>query len=173
VSAPAVAEIRTERLILRPIAAEDVPPFAHMLADPQVVRFISDGSTATQEETAEWVELSIRRNAFEGFDKRSVVLAENESVLGWCGIAVWNIEGTIERELGYVLAREHWGQGYATEAAAAMRDLALSTLGLRRVIALIHAGNDASKHVARKLGFAYERDAEFHGRTVELFALEA
>jgi RimJ/RimL family protein N-acetyltransferase len=167
------AEIRTERLILRPIAAEDVAPFAHMLADPEVVRFISDGSTATEEETVEWVELSIRRNAFEGFDKRSVVLAEDGSTIGWCGIAVWNIEGTIERELGYVLAREHWGHGYATEASAAMRDHALSTLGLHRIIALIDRGNDASKHVARKLGFAYERDAEFHGRTVELFALEA
>jgi RimJ/RimL family protein N-acetyltransferase len=41
------------------------------------------------------------------------------------------------------------------------------------VIALIHPDNDASKHVARKLGFAYERDTEFHGRTVELFVLEA
>jgi len=173
VSAPAVAEIRTERLILRPIAVEDVVPFAHMFADRQVVRFISDGSTATEEETAEWIETSIRRNAFEGFDRRTVVRAEDGSVLGWCGIAVWTIEGTIEREVGYVLAREHWGRGYATEAAAAMLDRALTTLGLRRVIALIHAGNAASKHVAGKLGFAFEREAEFHGRTVELWSLEA
>jgi RimJ/RimL family protein N-acetyltransferase len=54
-----------------------------------------------------------------------------------------------------------------------MRDHALASLGLRPVIALIHAGNEASKHVAGKLGFAFERPAEFHGRTVELWALEA
>jgi RimJ/RimL family protein N-acetyltransferase len=55
VSAPAVAEIRTERLTLRPIELGDVASFAHMLADPEVVRFISDGGTATEEETAEWI----------------------------------------------------------------------------------------------------------------------
>ena len=143
------------------------------LADPQAVRFIGDGTAGTFEETAEWVERSIRRNAFEGFDKRTVVRAEDGAVLGWCGVAVWNIEGTIERELGYVLAREHWAHGYATEAAAAMRDHALSALGLRRLIALIHPHNDASKRVARKLGFGYERMAPFHGRTVELWAMGA
>jgi RimJ/RimL family protein N-acetyltransferase len=137
VSAPAVAEIRTERIILRPISVEDVAPFARLFA-PVVVRFISDGGTASLEETAEWVELSIRRNAIDGFDRRSAVRATDGAVLGWCGIAAWNIEGTIERELGCVLA----------------------------------PANDASKHVAAKLGFAYERDAEFHGRTVELHALE-
>ena len=171
-SAPAVAEIGTERMALRPIEVGDVASFAHMLADPEVVRFITDGSTATEEETAEWIEVSIRRNAFGGFDRRAVVRTVDGAVLGWRGIAVWNIEGTIERELGYALAHEHRGRGYATGAAAAMRDRALSGVGLPRVIALIHADNDASKHVARKLRFAYERKAESHRRTVELFALE-
>jgi len=173
VSAPAVVEIATERLILRPMRPEDAEPFARMVADPEVVRFIGDGTTGTFAETEEWVERSIRRNAFGGFDKRTVVLIEDGSVAGWCGIGVWTIEGVVERELGYVLAREHWGRGLATEAATAMRDHALSTLGQRRLIALIHPDNDASKRVAAKLGFAFERMAPFHGRTVELHALEA
>jgi ribosomal-protein-alanine N-acetyltransferase len=169
VSAPAVTEISTERL-LRPMLLEDAEPFAAIVADPEALRFIGDGTTGTLEETVEWVERSIRRNAFGGFDKRTVV-AEDGSVAGWCGIGVWTIEGVVERELGYVLAREHWG-GYATEAASAMRDHALTTLGVRRLIALIHPHNHASKRVAGKLGFTYERMAPFHGRTVELWALE-
>jgi len=173
VSAPSVTEIATERLILRPIVPEDTEPFARMVADPEVVRFIGDGTTATLEETREWVERSIRRNASGGFDKRTVVLAEDGSVIGWCGIAVWTIDGVVERELGYVLAREHWGRGFATEAATAMRDHALSTFGQRRLIALIHPDNAASRRVAGKLGFAFERLAPFHRRTVELHALEA
>ena len=59
-SAPAVAEIRTERLTLRPIQVGDVASFAHMLADPEVVRFIFDGSMAN-EETAGRNEASTRR----------------------------------------------------------------------------------------------------------------
>ena len=103
---------------------------------------------------------------------RSVLLAEGGELLGRCGIAVREINGRTERELGYLLGRPHQGRGYATEAAAAMRDHALGTLGLRRLIALIQHGNEASERVARKVGMAYERDVEFHGRVVELFALE-
>ncbi len=164
--------IRTERLLLRPMELGDLDGYARVLADPEVVRFIGDGTTADAAETAEWLTRSLHRNDHEGFDRRSVVLPDDGSLLGWCGIAVWDIQGTIERELGYVLGREWWGRGYATEAAAAMRDHARSALGLTRLIALIHRDNEASKGVARKLGMVYERVAEFHGRLVELFALE-
>lgn len=167
-----VDPIRTARLMLRSMAQEDLDGYARLFADPEVVRFIADGTTADATETAEWLTRSLHRNEYEGFDRRSVVLADDGSLIGWCGIAVWDIEGAIERELGYVLARDRWGRGYATEAAAAMRDHARSALGLTRLIALIHRDNGASKRVARKLGMEYERDAEFHGRLVELFALE-
>ncbi len=150
----------------------DLDAYTRLFADPEVVRFIADGTTADAAETAEWLTRSMHRNDHEGFDRRSVVLADDGSLIGWCGIAVWDIEGAIERELGYVLARERWGRGYATEAATAMRDHARSVPGETRLISLIHRDNEASKRVARKLGMTYERDAEFHGRMVELFGLE-
>ncbi len=165
-------EIRTERLVLRPILVEDLDAYAAMYADPEVVRFISDGTTASRDETAEWLDRTIRRNELDGWDMRSVVRADDGAVLGRCGIAVREIDGRIEREVGYLLGREHWGKGYATEAASAMRDRALRELGLRRVIALIQHANDASKRVAARLGMAHERDVEFHDRLVELHALE-
>lgn len=168
-----VEEIRTERLLLRPIVEEDLAAFAEMFADPEVVRFLGDGTVATLEESAEWIEASIARNAFEGWDMRSVLLADDGAVIGRCGIAVRGIEGRTEHEVTYLFGRAHWGKGYATEAATAMRERALGELGLSRLIALIEHGNEASKGVAGKLGMAYERDVEFHGRTVELHALEA
>ena len=171
-TAEVIGEIRTERLLLRPILAEDLDAYASMYADPEVVRFISDGSTATRDETREWLERTLRRNALEGWDMRTVVRTDDGTVLGRCGIAVREIEGRIEREVGYLLAREHWGRGYATEAASAMRDHALGEVGLRRVIALIQHENEASKHVAAKLGMRYERDVDFHDRAVELHSLE-
>jgi ribosomal-protein-alanine N-acetyltransferase len=168
-----VEEIRTERLVLRPIAREDLDAFAAMFADPEVVRYIGDGTVATREESAEWIEVSIARNAAEGWDMRSVLLANGGGVIGRCGIAVRAIDGRTEHEVAYLFGRANWGRGYATEAAAVMRDRALGELGLSRLIALIDHGNRASRGVAGKLGMAYERDVEFHGRTVELHALEA
>lgn len=168
-----VGEIRTERLVLRPIAREDLDAFAAMFADPEVVRFIGDGTAATRAESVEWIERSLERNANEGWDMRSVLLADEGVVIGRCGIAVRAIDGRTEHEVGYLFERSHWGRGYATEAAVAVRDRALGELGLSRLISLIQHGNMASKGVARKLGMTYERDVEFHGRSVELHALEA
>jgi RimJ/RimL family protein N-acetyltransferase len=164
-------EITTERLILRPIVREDLDAFAEMFADPEVVRFIGDGEAATRAESAEWIEVSIERNEGEGWDMRSVLLADDGRVIGRCGIAVRAIEGRTEHEVAYLFGRDHWGRGYATEAATAMRDRAIGELGLSRLIALIDHGNEASKGVARKLGMAYERPVEFHGRRVELHSL--
>jgi RimJ/RimL family protein N-acetyltransferase len=166
-------EIRTERLLLRPIAREDLDPYARMYADSEVVRYLGDPSTATREETALWVERAIRRNEREGWDLRSVLRADDGELVGRCGIAVLEIDGVDEREIGFVLAREHWGRGYATEAARAMRDHAFGPLGLTRLASPIHPSNEASKRVAAKIGMTYERDATFHGGRVELFTIEA
>jgi RimJ/RimL family protein N-acetyltransferase len=161
----------TQRLILRPVQPGDLDGFAGIYADPEVVRFIGDGTTASRDETAEWLDRTIRRNRLEGWDMRSILRAEDGTLVGRCGISVREVEGQVEYELGYLLARGHWGHGYATEAATAIRDHALTERGRTRLIALIAHGNEASKKVARKLGMAYERDAEFHDRVVELHAL--
>jgi RimJ/RimL family protein N-acetyltransferase len=103
-------------------------------------------------------------------------------VLGRCGILNWETDPwrpvaraetdePTETEIGYLLGRPHWGRGYATEAATAVRDYALSELGEERLIALIQDGNVASKRVAEKLGMAYERDVELKFARVGLYAL--
>ncbi|TML40785.1 MAG: GNAT family N-acetyltransferase, partial [Actinobacteria bacterium] len=76
-------------------------------------------------------------------------------------------------EIGWTLAREHWGRGYATESATAARDWALQELGLRRLISLIQRGNNASVRVAEKLGESLERE-DLRGpfrRPTDLYAL--
>lgn len=165
-------ELRTSRLVLRPIEPADVDAFAALYADPDVVRYLGDGTTATREETVEWVERAIRRNEAEGWDLRTVIESDTGEFVGRCGVAIHEIEGRTEREIGYVLGREHWGRGYATEAATAMRDHAIERLGLRRLISLIRPANTASKRVASKLGMAYERDVRFHGDPTELYSME-
>jgi RimJ/RimL family protein N-acetyltransferase len=86
---------------------------------------------------------------------------------------VHEVDHGAEQEVGYILAREHWGKGYATEAATAVRDHALGTLGLRRLVSLVADGNDASARVAVKLGMSLEREVSFHGRRTHLFSMTA
>jgi hypothetical protein len=92
--------------------------------------------------------------------------------LSRCGILVQDVEGATEHEIAYLLGSGWWGKGYATEAAAAIRDHARSELGLDRLISLIDPGNVASQAVARRIGMHHERDLVFEERQTSLFALE-
>jgi len=73
---------------------------------------------------------------------------------------------------GRRLGREWWGKGYATEAAAGIRDHARSRLGFDRLVSLIDPENAASKAVALRIGMQHERDLTFAGRPTSLFALQ-
>ena len=167
---PVADELRTERLTLRPVSLEDLDGYSAMFADPEVVRFLGDGTTATPEESLGWIETSLERNERLGWDMRTVRLHDGTFV-GRCGIAVRELDHAVEREVAYALARERWGNGYATEAATAVRDRELAA-GTRRLVSLVARGNDASAGVATKLGMRPEREVEFHGRVCTVFALE-
>ncbi len=69
-----------------------------------------------------------------------------------------DIDGVAEFEIGYRLIRSVWGNGYATEAAIAVRDHAFTVLNLTRLVALIEPVNNRSIRVAEKLGMKYEKD---------------
>jgi RimJ/RimL family protein N-acetyltransferase len=102
----------------------------------------------------------------------AVAYAEPETVRYIWDPETWEIGGS-ETEIGWLLGQEHWGHGYATEAALALRDWALRELGLTRLISLIQHGNVRSVRVAEKLGERYERDVEVRGKPSWLYALEA
>jgi ribosomal-protein-alanine N-acetyltransferase len=168
--------IQTERLLLRKPQAEDAPGLLEAFADPEAMRYIGDGSTtdlAGAEQTVErWLE---RWKSWE-MGMFVVERKEDRRVLGRAGFLRWDPQtwevGGAETEIGWGLAREHWGHGYATEAALALRDWALGERTLTRLISLIQQGNARSVRVAEKLGERYERDVEVRGLPTWLYALE-
>jgi RimJ/RimL family protein N-acetyltransferase len=118
----------------------------------------------------------------QGFGQLAVVRKEDGAFMGRCGLLVWDsstwtittlpeAEGPIEIEVGYLLGRDYWGRGYATEAATAVRDWAFANLDLERLIALILPGNERSAAVARKLGMKPEDKIEIFGKRAVLHAL--
>ncbi len=168
--------IWTERLLIRKPQIEDAPGLLEAFADPEAMRYIGDGSTTDLAGAEEAVDRWLERWDAWGLGMFVVERAEDARVLGRAGFLRWDPEtweiGGSETELGWGLAREHWGHGYATEAARALRDWALGERGLNRLISLIQHENLRSVRVAEKLGERYERDVEVRGKPTRLYSLE-
>jgi RimJ/RimL family protein N-acetyltransferase len=155
----------TERLTLRHFHILDAEPMYKVFGDPEVMRF-GDGV-----QTKEWVDTWIRtclERYYQtwGFGPYAVVERQSQAVIGYCGLFFFpDINGQPEVEIGYRLARSAWGQGYATEAARAVRDFAFDCLGMQRLIAIIDPSNTASIRVAEKIGMRHETEVMFEGYT--------
>jgi len=135
----------TERLLLRPGWAEDAPALARALADESVVRNLSRVPWPYGLADAEHF-LSLPQDALR--PAFLIIRRADNVLLGGIGL-----HGAGDAELGYWLARDHWGQGYATEAGRAVVALADESLRLPRLAASHALDNPASGHVLRKLGF--------------------
>jgi RimJ/RimL family protein N-acetyltransferase len=165
--------VETSRLLLREQTMEDLDHVAAFAADPEVMRYLGTGGVRTRDEAKEALEWMIERSAEDGFGLWATVERATGRWIGRCGLLVHEIDGATETEVAYALIRDAWGRGYATEATAAIRDHAIGSLGRRRLISLIHHGNDASVNVATKLGMRFERDVPFRGISVAMYSLEA
>ena len=140
----------TERLRMRPFETDDAEPLYGVLAEPEVGRWVGhDPATLGQ------VRVLVARNrlhqARHGFALWAVEEREGGALVGEAGLQLLELRGP-EVEIGWVLAREVWGRGYAAEAARAWLDVAFSRLGLPQVIATILPENDRSHRVAQRLG---------------------
>jgi RimJ/RimL family protein N-acetyltransferase len=175
--------LETERLILRKPEAGDRDGYAEMWGDPEVVRFLG-GRTQTPDEVPAGIERMLKQWDRHDVGLFSVLRKEDERVVGRVGYLLWDserwvnamheeLEEPLELEIGWVVARTFWNEGYATEAATACRDHAFGSLGRDRVISLIAPENVASIRVAEKIGERYERDVDIGASVgpVGLYAL--
>ncbi|MFD9357039.1 GNAT family N-acetyltransferase [Streptomyces sp. NPDC060031] len=155
-----MTEIRTPRLLLRRWTDDDLVPLSEINADPEVMRWIGDGSTLDLDQTAEQIERWEDEWDDEGFGLFAVELLASGELIGAVGLSVpeWLPEVLPAVEISWRLGRSFWGQGYASEAAHATLEFALQDRGLDRVVAVNRAGNDESENVIRKLGMVAEKD---------------
>jgi len=152
-------KLTTQRLFLRHFHILDSKPMYNIFCDAEVMRF-SDG-IQTKEWVHNWLNTCLERYQKWGYGPYAVV---NQNVIGYCGLFFFpDIDGQPEVEIGYRLARSTWGQGYATEAAKAVRDYAFTMLGIKRLIAMVDPSNVASIRVAEKIGMRYEKDVMLEG----------
>jgi RimJ/RimL family protein N-acetyltransferase len=150
------------RLVLRLPRLDDAPSAAEYLSDPEVMRFLG-GETVPRDRAHEVIRKWLERWESNGLGPFAIERRSDGRFLGRVGILVWDTRtwkhstlsdasGHTQLELGWTLARAHWGNGYATEAARAVRDWIRKERGAERLISLIAPDNVASQRVAKRLG---------------------
>ena len=143
--------LETNRLILRPMVETDLDSLLLIFTDPRVMASFG-GGLFSREMMNSWMQRNLSHQREFGYGLFSVILKETGKLIGDCGLE--QMQELEAAELGYDFRSDFWGQGFATEAAQAVRDLAFEALELPQLISLIHVGNLASKRVAEKMGMS-------------------
>jgi len=159
----------TLRLLLRYFTWNDLNDMATIYADPIGMAF--RGSPRTFEETQQVFKWIFDNYSKDGFEMWAIIHKADQKLIGCCGLIPQVVDGQQETEMGYILAKEYWGQGLATEAAFAVRNYGFEKLGCDRIIALINPKNLASQNVAQKIGLIYEKDTTHSEKTVCVYAI--
>ena len=150
--------IETPRLAFRRLLPGDLDDLYALYRDPEIRRYFPEG-TLTYEETKEELEWFLNGHPrHPELGLWATIHKETGRFIGRCGLLPWTIDGQFEVEVAYLLAKEYWGQSLGSEAALAIRDYAFQELGLTRLVCLIDPGNQASIHVAQKIGMAFEKE---------------
>lgn len=153
--------LTTARLRLRAWRDEDLAPFAALNADPRVMEHFPQAlDRAESDAMAGRVRQRIEEN---GYGLWAVEVPGVSPFIGYVGLTTPRFEAhfTPCTELGWRLAFEHWGQGYATEAAQAALAFAFEKLGLDQVVAFTTHANRRSRRVMESLGMTYDPADDF------------
>jgi RimJ/RimL family protein N-acetyltransferase len=153
--------IETERLILRPWRDADREPFAAMCADPEVMRHFP--ATLTRAESDAVVERMVAHQAAHGFCFFALERAADGAFLGFTGMMTLKPENPLQPgvEIGWRLAREAWGAGYASEAALAVIQHGFDVLGLKQIVSFTATENLRSQAVMQRIGMIRRSDLDF------------
>lgn len=144
--------LRTERLVLRAFREADLDAYAQICADPEVVRYVGPPFSRTEA----WLHIAMMLGHWQlrGCGMWAVEDRSGGALIGRIGF--YEPEGWPGLELGWMLARSHWGRGLATEGARAALAFALRVLERQHIISLIRPENAVSIRVAEKLGERFE-----------------
>jgi len=161
--------IETEHLLLRRWRESDIAPNTAMLSDPDSARFITPDGKPVTDEFVGWRNAAIMAGhwVLHGFGLFAVEEKASRRYVGRVG--PWFPAGWPGFEVGWGIAREFRGKGYAVEAATASIDWTFATFEIDQIIHPIRPENVPSQKVAQRLGAAIERQVELFGHVTDLW----
>jgi RimJ/RimL family protein N-acetyltransferase len=160
--------LETERLLLRQFHEGDLDAYARITSDPLVMRHVG-GSPLTRDEAWRSLGYLLGHWKIRGFGLWAAEEKATGRLIGRIGL--YRPEGWPGLEVGWLVDRARWGEGFASEGGAASLRHAFEALRARRVISVIEPGNDASIRVAEKLGERLRERIQLQGRRVLVYAI--
>ena len=147
--------LESERLLFREWESKDMPRLKEILTDPTTMQFWP----APYDEAGieKWRERAYERYRGTGNGRFAVVLKKTNEVIGDAGFMESEVDGKLEFDLGYIIHHPYWGQGFATEAAAALLQYGFRSLRMYRIVANMAEEHGASRKVAEKIGMELEK----------------
>jgi RimJ/RimL family protein N-acetyltransferase len=169
ISGLGIPTLETARLVLRPFREEDAATFCELLQDPDVVRYIGDGTIPSPDDCWRAVAAWLGHWALRGYGPWAITDRTSGGFMGRVGIHF--PYGWPQPELAYTLGKPYWGRGYATEACRAALDWAFTERDFPALVSYIYPANTASIRVATKVGETPRGTASLRGKEVLRYAI--
>ena len=148
--------LETDRLLLRKLSIDDAEFILELLNEPSFLRFIGDKGVRTLDDAREYiVQGPISSYELHGFGLYLTALKEGAVPIGICGLL--KRPSLADVDIGFAFLPRFWSKGYALESALAVKTYGLDILGLKRIVAITNADNEASIKLLEKIGLTYER----------------
>jgi RimJ/RimL family protein N-acetyltransferase len=151
----------TERLIIRNWEEADFKAFAKMNSDPRVMEYFP--SVLNHAESRAFFDVMIQKNQKNGFCYWPIELKLTEECIGFVGLDVPGFKAHFTPcvEIGWHLAHQYWGKGYAPESAVACLDYGFNELGLQEVVSFTSVNNLNSRKLMEKIGMTHHPEEDF------------
>ena len=170
--------IETPRLMLRRWSDDDLNGLRELTQRAEVMRHIGAQVTLTEEQTGQEHVAKLAHWHAHGFGARAAVRRDTNEWIGYAVLQhprpdVVELQPS-DVEIGWLFLPFAWGQGFATEAARALRDEGFERLGLARVVARYQPANTASARIMEKIGMRFEHEAvDRHGNGIRIYCMES
>ncbi len=161
--------INTERLQLRKMVKADAKRLLAIWSDPDVTKYMNITHFTDEEQALEMIELLEQLADQQKALRFTIFEKASNHIIGSCGFNMFDFDHAIT-EIGYDLAKVHWGKGYATEAITALIDYAFTHLAMNTIVAKVEGANINSIKVLKKLNFIYQ-GYDDTDNTLQLFTL--
>jgi RimJ/RimL family protein N-acetyltransferase len=143
----------TDRLIIRQWTEDDIPKYADLVSDPEVMKYIGDGTPRDYEKAKSEVEKFTRRINKWGWSRFAVQEVCTGEFIGYCG---FSIEREDDIDFGWRYNKHAWGKGYGTEAAAELLSIGMDVFNFQEIVSVSFEDNVGSVKIMKNIGMEQE-----------------
>lgn len=159
----------SDRIYLRSIADDDFELIYRLSINPNVLKFINGGRVLSKEEIKKDLDKRLQSTT-DVFGYWMIFEKKSNDFIGW--VVLKPLDQTQEIEIGYRLLEEHWGKGFATEAASLIINYGFNTLNMDKISAVVLEKNLGSRKVLEKLGLTYIKKGNYYGAKCMYYMLK-